>query len=85
MGSDENTVNLATADLFHAEIARLHGVNDRLRAEIERLRAKVFNPVTLTDAEREAVAKSERRARLEGYDSDAATLRWLLERTRPQS
>ena len=35
---------------------------------------------TLTDAEREAVERSERWARLEGYDSDAATLRGLLER-----
>ena len=36
---------------------------------------------TLTDAERAAVERSERWARLEGYDSDAATLRGLLSRT----
>ena len=40
----------------HAEIARLQAEIDRLRGEIERLRAMVFNPVTLTDEEREAVA-----------------------------
>jgi hypothetical protein len=34
----------------------------------------------LTDAEREAVEKSERMARLEGYDNEAATLRGLLHR-----
>jgi hypothetical protein len=34
----------------------------------------------LTDAERKAVEKSERMARLEGYDNDAATLRGLLHR-----
>jgi hypothetical protein len=34
----------------------------------------------LADAEREAVERSERWARLEGYDSDAATLRGLLAR-----
>jgi hypothetical protein len=35
---------------------------------------------TLTDAERAAVERSERWARLEGYDSDAATLRGLVAR-----
>ena len=37
-------------------------------------------PFTFTDAEREAVVRSERWARLEGYVSDAAALRGLLER-----
>ena len=46
---------------LEAEIARLHAVNDRLRAEIERLRAMVFSPVTLTDEEREAVERASTR------------------------
>ena len=51
---------------------RLEAENERLRDEIASLR--------LTDAEREAVERSERWARLEGYDSDAATLRGLVAR-----
>ena len=68
-------MNLATADLFHAEIARL-------QAEIERLR--------LTDAEREAVRFAATAAlpeteKLGGVAGElcrmhAATLRGLLER-----
>ena len=67
MSSDENTVNLATADLFHAEIARL-------QAEIERLR--------LTDAEREAVRFCGELCRMGERPDLAATLRGLLERTK---
>ena len=61
-------LSLATTAEFHQEIARLHGVTDRLRAEIERLRSRpcpyvtgavtqhcTLTPFTLTDAEREAV------------------------------
>ena len=68
------TVNLATAEEFHAELARLraeiariHGVNDRLRLAINRLAMQdatlsvqggnvtVTMDAGLTDAEREAV------------------------------
>ena len=68
-------------DQMRAEIDRLHAVNDRLRAETERWRAKAFNPVTLTDAEREAV---ERAADLIDNKTcgDSSTLRALLERTK---
>ena len=55
------------------------------RTEAERMAAEheaANPPVRLTDAEREAVEKSERWARLEGYDKEAATLRGLLERTK---
>ena len=88
MNESENKVNLA-------EIARLHAVNDRLRAEIERWRAKSFNPVTLTDAEREAIGsmahwcevdsgycrEADDQAAADHYAARAATLRGLLERT----
>ena len=74
MNESENKVNLA-------EIARLHAVNDRLRAEIERWRAKAFNPVALTDAEREAIAwVCGDVADITGPTED--TLRGLLERTK---
>jgi len=60
-------MNLATADLFHAEIARLH-------AEIDRLR--------LTEKEREAIAwVCGDVADITGPTED--TLRGLLERTKP--
>ena len=81
MNESENKVNLA-------EIARLHAVNDRLRAEIERWRAKAFN--TVTDAEREAVetsfdslqyAADELGLSQADCDRMVATLRGLLERT----
>ena len=68
------TVNLATAEEFHAELARLraeiariHGVNDRLRLAINRLAMQdatlsvqggnvtVTMDATLTPEEREAV------------------------------
>ena len=62
-------MNLATADMFHAEIARL-------QAEIERLR--------LTDAEREAIAWAVSAAEDRQHPADDA-LRGLLERTLPQS
>ena len=81
MNESENKVNLA-------EIARLHAVNNRLRAETERWRAKAFNPVTLTDAEREAVHQAAIRVEAlcqRGSKHMAATLRGLLERTRPPS
>lgn len=62
-------VNLATAEEFHAEIARL-------QAEIDRLR--------LTDAEREAVESAvwdyEQNDGDDGCASMVATLRGLLER-----
>ena len=90
------TVNLATAEEFHAEIARLHGMNDRLRAEIERLRSQpcpyvtgtvtqhcTLTPLTLTDAEREAVEYVELTLRCETHpvcERHTATLRGLLER-----
>lgn len=70
-------VNLATADLFQAEIARL-------QAENERLRTMAFTP--LTDAEREALewAIFEYGATHPDHGlaaERAATLRGLLERT----
>ena len=78
-------MNLATADLFQAEIARLQAEIERLLAEIERLR--------LTDAERYAVTaglRSLERAvwadpenlggEYRDIQRDAATLRGLLER-----
>ena len=83
MSESENKVNLA-------EIARLHAVNDRLRAEIERWRAKSFNPVTLTDVGREAVERAidamngveDISASWSQREAEAiATLRGLLERT----
>jgi hypothetical protein len=40
----------------------------------------LYRSPTFADAERVAVERSERWARLEGYDSDAATLRGLLAR-----
>ena len=62
-------MNLATADLFHAEIARL-------QAEIERLR--------LTNAEREAIemfaATGWTAVPWSVVERHAATLRGLLER-----
>jgi len=73
MNESENKVNLA-------EIARLHAVNDRLRTEIERWRAKAFNPVTLTDAERKAVEQAAGRAHQDALHRAAAVLRGLLER-----
>ncbi len=86
-------VNLATAEEFHAEIARLHGVNDRLRAESERLRSQpcpyvtgdttrycTLTPFTLTDAEREAVETCILGLVHPEDSTDAATLRGLLER-----
>ena len=72
--------NLATVDLFHAEITRLHGVNDRLRAEIERLRTMAFNPATLTDAERLAIQWIVGDALSVDGVSIQETLRGLLER-----
>lgn len=66
---------------LQAEIVRLHGANERLRAEIERLRAMAFNPVTLTDAEREAVAWAVSAAEDCQHPADDA-LRGLLERTK---
>ena len=60
-------VNLATADLFHAEIARLQAEIERLRLALRRLADQdatlsvqggivtVTMDATLTDAEREAV------------------------------
>lgn len=86
-----DVANLATADLFQAEIARL-------QAEIERLRSQpcpyvtgnvtkycTLTPFTLTDAERGAV--EEAIDWYVGVDDDrcqqvAATLRGLLERTK---
>jgi len=59
-------MNLATADLFHAEIARLH-------AEIDRLR--------LTDAEREAIDWAAYAAEKWYEHTAAATLRGLLKKT----
>ena len=90
---DEIEMNASASDLLKNaanEIARLHGVNDRLRAEIERLRAMVFRPFTLTDAEREAVetsfdalqyAADELGLSQADCDRMVATLRSLLERT----
>ena len=81
MNESENKVNLA-------EIARLHAVNDRLRAETERWRAKAFNPVTLTDAERDAVDYVCRNLLPDGSregDDALHSLRMLLRRTLPQS
>lgn len=84
-------MNLATADLFQAEIARLQAENDRLREAIRRLAEQdatlsvcegnvtVTMDATLTDAEREAIEYAE------GGTSNcdvAATLRGLLERLR---
>lgn len=88
-------LSLATTAEFHQEIARLHGVTDRLRAEIERLRSRpcpyvtgavtqhcTLTPFTLTDAEREAVEKAARLSSDWGpeWADHTATLRGLLER-----
>ena len=89
-------VNLATADLFQAEIARLQAVNDRLRHAINRLAMQdatlsvcngnvtVTMDATLTDAEREAVeffCKTDWPKQSQQIKARAATLRRLLERT----
>lgn len=83
-------------ELLAAEVRRLHAVNDRLRAEIERLRSRpcpyvtgrttqycTLTPFTLTDAEREALADAaDRYAAITPESAEtAATLRGLLDRT----
>ena len=82
---------LTGSDRMQAEIARLHAVNDRLRTEIERWRAKAFNQVTLTDAERDAVELAiDSMSGVEDISASwsqremaaIATLRGLLERTK---
>lgn len=80
-------MNLATADLFQAEIARL-------QAEIARLRSQpcpyvtgdttqhcTLTPFTLTDAERAAVEWAVCAAEDRQHPADD-TLRGLLERTK---
>lgn len=77
-------MNLATAEEFRAEIARL-------QAEIERLRSRpcpyvtgnvtqycTLTPLTLTDAEREAVEFAVQHLQDSGWGT--AVLRGLLER-----
>ena len=55
------TLNLATADLFHAEIARLQAEIARLRSQPcpyvtgDTTRYCTLTPLTLTDEEREAL------------------------------
>lgn len=76
------------------EIARLHGVNDRLRAEIERLRSRpcpyvtgtvthycTLTPFTLTENERIAIQWVVGEALSADGVSIQATLRGLLART----
>ena len=85
------SVNLATAEEFHAEIARL-------QAEIDRLRSRpcpyvtgtvtrycTLTPLTLTNEEREAVEQAARLSSDWGpeWADHAATLRGLLERLSP--
>ena len=61
---NSDAVNLATADLFRAEIARLQAENERLRSQpCPYVTGKVtryctltpLTPLTLTDGERQAV------------------------------
>ena len=81
-------MNLATADLFRAEIARLQAEIDRLRSQPcpyvtgEVTRYCTLTPLTLTDAEREAIADAaDRYAEITPESAEtAATLRGLLER-----
>ena len=79
--SKATAVNLAAADLFHAEIARLRAEIERLRLAITRLASQ---DATLTDEEREAIdAAAHAAAQLHvGPDGVAlaATLRGLLGR-----
>ena len=85
-------VNLATADLFQAEIARLQAENDRLRSQPcpyvtgDVTRFCTLTPLTLTDAEREAVERGIQAIGLAPCDEKtlalADTLRGLLERTK---
>ena len=81
-------MNLATADLFLAKIARLQAENYRLRSQpcpyVTGTVTKhcTLTPLTLTDAEREAIADAaDRYAEITPESAEtAATLRGLLER-----
>ena len=83
-------MNLATADLFHAEIARLQaeiellrGYRDEAEAEAS-IASLAAQRLRLTDKEREAVewfAAGDETCYGWGWKSRAATLRGLLERT----
>ena len=83
-------VNLATADLFRAEIARLQAEIDRLRSQPcpyvtgDVTRYCTLTPFTLTDAEREAVECGIQAIGLAPCDertlAHADRLRGLLER-----
>ena len=83
-------MNLATADLFQAEIARLLAEIDRLRSQpCPYVTGNVtqhctLTPFTLTDAEREAVrffSRIDGPGNVPVANKRAATLRGLMERT----
>ncbi len=72
-------VNLATADLFHAEIARLQVMNVALHEQGHALAKKLM----LTEEELQAVAWAEQFIREEAIGADgvfADVLKGLLER-----
>jgi hypothetical protein len=80
-------VNLATAVKFQSEIARLQAEIDRLRVQPcphvtgTVTRYCTLTPLTLTDAERDAIDTAAMEAEAHQHAQRAATLRGLLERT----
>lgn len=96
--SDDVLNELRKAEAFmdqaETELARLRSENQRLREAIRRLADQdatlsvqggnviVTMDATLTDAEREAVDRSQKLLDVDGFLETAATLRGLLERTK---
>ena len=77
----DNGCNLATADLFRAEIARLEAEIARLKTEVVLHRAVA----SLSVSEREAVEQAVEAMQSRGMTRQAAWLRGLLERLQPDA